>query len=74
MLRYIRLVFSNGIPLFTLEDCKPRENVGVTFQYLNLQFLVLVDGTCLSGCKFEGSHPVVCGQLFIVLVPSLHNI
>jgi len=22
---------------------------------------------------FEGSHPVVYGQLFIVLVPSLHN-
>ena len=24
--------------------------------------------------KFEGSHPVVYGQLFIVLAPSLHNI
>jgi len=23
---------------------------------------------------FEGSHSVVCGQLFIVLVPSLYNI
>jgi len=33
------------------------------------QFLVLVDRTCLTGCKFEGSHPAVYGQLFIVLVP-----
>ena len=24
--------------------------------------------------KFEASHPAVCGQPFIVLVPSLHNI
>ena len=24
--------------------------------------------------KFEGSHPVVYGQLFTILVPSLHNI
>jgi len=24
--------------------------------------------------KFEGDHPVVHGQLFIVSVPSLHNI
>ena len=29
--------------------------------------------TCLV-VIFEGSHPVVYGQLFIVLVPSLHNI
>jgi hypothetical protein len=27
-----------------------------------------------SDSKFEGSHPVVYGQLFIVLVPSLRNI
>jgi len=23
---------------------------------------------------FEGVHPVVCGQLFFILVPWLHNI
>jgi len=27
-----------------------------------------------KGCKFEGGHPVVYGQLFIVLLLSLHNI
>ena len=24
--------------------------------------------------NFEGGHPVVCGQLSTILVPSLHNI
>jgi len=24
--------------------------------------------------NFESSHPVVCGHLFIVLVPSLHDV
>jgi len=28
----------------------------------------------LNRNKFEGDHPVVNGQLFTILVPSLHNI
>jgi len=27
----------------------------------------------LNCCKFEGGHPVVYRQLFIVLVPSIHK-
>ena len=41
--------------------------ISIAFQYLNLQFLVLVDGTCLTGCKFEGGHSVVHLQIFIDL-------
>ena len=26
-----------------------------------------------DSCKFEGSHPIVYGQLFVVLVPLLHQ-
>ena len=28
---------------------------------------LLVDGTCLTDCKFVGGHPVVYGQLFIII-------
>ena len=28
-----------------------KENIGVTFQYLNFQLLVVVDGACLTGFK-----------------------
>ena len=30
-------------------------------------YRVLVDGTCLIGCKFEGAHPVDYRELFIDL-------
>ena len=45
----------------------------ITFQYLKLQVLVLVDGTCLTGCKFERCHLVVYRQIYNILVPSIHN-